>query len=546
MKQILFILGIVCLYMCPGQAQMTSSQWQEDLRFLQETVHNEYSFLFKKTTKEIFDNEVEQLYSDIPSLEEHEIIVGMSRIIALFGYGHTDISFSHAEHAFRRLPFNLYQYKDGIYIQGVHQDYSNALGAKLIAINNLPAQEAIEKIYPAVNAENDQYFRAYGLNYLGIPEVLHAQGITPNLDYSVTLSLEKDGTVFQQSFEALPQGDRVPIQYNQVFAHENWLEARHQDSTPLYIKNREKLYYFEHLEEEQAIYIRHSSIMNDRTESMAQFYDRVFDFVDHNDVEKLILDLRFNGGGNNYLNKPIITGIIEQQKINQVGKLMVIIGRQTFSACQNLVNELSNYTNVVFVGEGTAENLNFYGDTRMIALPNTQIPIFLSYAWWQDKPQSQNADGTAPHVPVMMSFEEYINNEDPVLDAALSFSGDNFKPDPMDHIVNLFAEGRMDQLRTDVISMVQDPRYVFFDFESEFIKSGQSLLGANNMAALSIFEMTSQIYPQSAKVWSALGDGYSKVGDVIKAKGFFEKALSLNPDAELADYTKGRLKELGE
>ena len=116
MKQILFILGIVCLYMCPGQAQMTSSQWQEDLRFLQETVHNEYSFLFKKTTKEIFDNEVEQLYSDIPSLEEHEIIVGMSRIIALFGYGHTDISFSHAEHAFRRLPFNLYQYEDGIYI----------------------------------------------------------------------------------------------------------------------------------------------------------------------------------------------------------------------------------------------------------------------------------------------------------------------------------------------------------------------------------------------------------------------------------------------
>ena len=219
----------------------------------------------------------------------------MSRIIALFGYGHTDISFSHAEHAFRRLPFNLYQYEDGIYIQGVHQDYSNALGAKLIAINNVPTQEAIEKIYPAVNAENDQYFRAYGLNYLGIPEVLHAQGITPNLDYSVTLSLEKDGTVFQQSFEALPQGDRVPIQYNQVFAHENWLEARHQDSTPLYIKNREKLYYFEHLEEEQAIYIRHSSIMNDRTESMAQFYDRVFDFVDHNDVEKLILDLRFNG-----------------------------------------------------------------------------------------------------------------------------------------------------------------------------------------------------------------------------------------------------------
>ena len=286
--------------------------------------------------------------------------------------------------------------------------------------------------------------------------------------------------------------------------------------------------------------------MNDLTETMADFYTRVFDFVENNEVEKFILDLRFNGGGNNFLNKPIITGIIEQQKINQVGKFMVIIGRQTFSACQNLVNELSNYTNVIFVGEGTAENLNFYGDTHRVALPNTQIPVYLSYAWWQDKPQSQNAEGTSPHVPVIMSFEEYVNNEDPVLDAALSFSGDNFKADPMGHIVRLFSEGKMDQLRTDVISMVQDPRYGFFDFKGEFLKAGRSLLGRDNVAAISIFEMTAQIYPQSAKVWNALGDGYSEVGDVAKAKGFFEKVLSLQPDKELEKHVKDRLKALEE
>ena len=469
-----------------------------------------------------------------------------SRIIALFKYGHTDISFRHGGYAFRQLPFNLYQYEDGIYIQGVHQDYPKALGAKVIAINNVPIKEAIEKIYPAVNAENDQFFKAYGLNYLGFPEVLHAQGITSSLEYAVSLSLEKNGTIFQQSFDALPQGERVPIQYNQVFAHDNWLEARKQSSTPLYIKNRDKLYYLEHLQKEKAVYIRHSSIMNDPTETMAEFYTRVFDFVENNEVEKFILDLRFNGGGNNMLNKPIITGIIEQQKINQVGKFMVIIGRQTFSACQNLVNELSNYTNVVFVGEGTAENLNFYGDTHRVALPNTQIPVYLSYAWWQDKPQSQNAEGTYPHVPVIMSFEEYVNNEDPVLDAALSFSGDNFKADPMGHIVRLFSEGKMDQLRTDVISMVQDPRYGFFNFKGEFLKAGKSLLGRDNVAAISIFEMTSQIYPQSAKVWSALGNGYSKVGDVTKAKGFFEKTLSLKPNKELEQYAKDRLKVLEE
>jgi len=277
---------------------------------------------------------------------------------------------------------------------------------------------------------------------------------------------------------------------------------------------------------------------------MAEFYDRVFDFVEHNEVEKLILDVRFNGGGSNNLNKPIITGVIEQQKINQVGKFMVIIGRQTFSACQNLVNELSNYTNVVFVGEGTAENLNFYGDANVVSLPNTQIPLYLSYAWWQDKPHNQNAESTTPHVLVGMNFEEYINNADPVLDAALSFSGENFVTNPMDHIANLFFEGKMDQLRTDVISMVQDPRYSFFDFESEFLNSGMSLLGRDHIAAITIFEMTSQIYPESPRVWSALGDGYSKAGDTTKAQDLYKKVLSLSPSDKLANQVRKRIQEL--
>ncbi len=31
----------------------------------------------------------------------------------------------------------------------------------------------------------------------------------------------------------------------------------------------------------------------------------------------MVLDVRLNGGGNNYLNKPVVTGIIESKKINQ-------------------------------------------------------------------------------------------------------------------------------------------------------------------------------------------------------------------------------------
>ena len=43
----------------PGN--LTAADWQADLRFLQQTVHKDYSFLFKKVTTTAFDAEVEKL-----------------------------------------------------------------------------------------------------------------------------------------------------------------------------------------------------------------------------------------------------------------------------------------------------------------------------------------------------------------------------------------------------------------------------------------------------------------------------------------------------
>ncbi|MEO0572701.1 MAG: hypothetical protein AAF039_13425, partial [Bacteroidota bacterium] len=88
----------------------TAKDWQNDLKFYQKTVHEEYPFLFVKTTKEIFDHEIEKLYQLIPSLEDHEIIVGLSRIHALFKYGHMTVGYNSEPFKFHYLPINLYQF----------------------------------------------------------------------------------------------------------------------------------------------------------------------------------------------------------------------------------------------------------------------------------------------------------------------------------------------------------------------------------------------------------------------------------------------------
>jgi len=545
MKKLVTILLCCFALQISAQTAISSKQWQDDLRFLQTTVNEDYPFLFKKTTSQEFNSAVETLHDQIPNMEDHEVIVGLSRVIALFKYGHTDISFRQEPFTFRQFPFNFYQYNDGVYIQGTHKNYEKALGAKVNAINGISIEDALKTIAPVVPSENDQYFKAFGINYLRIPEVLHAQGISNELSDTVELTLKKNGETFKQSFTALEKGKRIPVQYSHLFQKDDWLEARNQSETPLYLKNIDKIYYYEYLAEEKAVYVRHSQIQDDPSEDIPTFYKGVFDFIEANDVEKLILDVRLNGGGNNYKNKAVVTGIIKSEKINQVGNLFVILGRRTFSACQNLVNELDSYTNALFIGEPTSENVNFYGDNRQVELPNSKIPVFLSFAWWQDKPQWENDEWLAPHISVDMSYSEYNSNKDPVLDVALNFAGEGFIKDPMAHFTNLFQTGNIEQLEKDAVDMVKDPRYSFFDFESEFNTAGYNLMGSNmNQEAIFVFTMISKLFPDSANAWDSLAEGYMTAGDLEKAKEYYNKAISLDPEGSTGDNARNMLKKI--
>ncbi|MEL6251472.1 MAG: tetratricopeptide repeat protein [Bacteroidota bacterium] len=549
MRTITFLI-INCLIFLSAQAQigLSSTQWQEDLRFLQTTIHQEYPFLLKKISKEDFDASVEKLHTEIPNLQEHEIIVGLARIVSSIKYGHTAISLSSWNSIgpvkFHRIPVNFYWYNDGIHLQGVHKKYEINLGAKVLEIEGMPIEKALKMIYPTVPAENDQYFKAFGISNLGIPEVLHAQKISSSLKPSISLKLEKDGKSWIQEFEAAKTYD-YPGSYSHFQEKGDWLDARDNGIDPLYLKNLGKIYFYEYLPEDKAVYVRQSQIQDDPSADIPTFYAEVFDFIEKNEVEKLIIDVRLNGGGNNYKNKPVVTGIIQSEKINQVGRLFVIVGRRTFSACQNLINELDNYTNAIFIGEPSAENINFYGDVHRVLLPNSKIPTRLSFAWWQDKPQWENADWTAPHIAVDMSFAEYAANQDPVLQTALDFTDNDFVLDPMDHLTKLYEQGKLQELGAEAAKFVADPRYKFFDFEAQFNQVGYNLLGGRQFEpAIMVFQLNTQLFPKSANAWDSLGEAFWKTDNKEKAIEYYEKAISLDPNGPIGENRRKMLKEI--
>jgi tetratricopeptide (TPR) repeat protein len=554
MKYLFFLItGLVWMFPASSQQhpsspithtalkKISTADWQADLKFLQQTVHKDYSFLFKNITQKDFDAAVDKLYQSMPALQEHERQAGIARLVASFKYGHTDIGWRESPVKFHVAPVNFYWFSDGLYVEGADKKYASIIGAKLLKVENMDIEKVLAAIKPLVPAENEQYFKGYGLDHLCSPEALHAQHISKELKKTVGYTFQKDGKIMDVSMEAV-DAFRFPRKYGFVSPGTDWLSVRIQTDTPLYLKNLERIYYYQYLPETKTVYVRHSQVLDDPQESIAAFYKNVFAFIDKNEVEKLVLDVRLNGGGNNYKIKPIVTGIIENKKINQPGKLFVIIGRKTFSACQNLVNELSNYTQALFVGEPTAENINFYGDNRRVELPKTGIPVFLSFAWWQDKPQWENAPWLAPQLAVEMSFDEYRTNQDPALEACLNFSDKEVVLDPMAYLRELFEAGKLNEVEASAKKMAADSKYKYVNFEQMFNQAGYNLMNSNQMeSALYVFELNSKLYPRSANAWESFAEANLKAGKTAKAIEYYNKAIELDPGGSTGENARHQL-----
>ena len=537
----LAFLVLLCSSSAFTQESLTTAQWQEDLTYLKETVHKDYSFLFKKITAEKWDAAAAAFYDKIPTMQDHEVKVGLSRMVSLFKYGHTQVPFSTVASQ-GVLPVNLYHFEDGVFVEGATKENTAIIGARVLKIGTIPVLQAIEKVRAVVPVENESYLKAYGMRFLTVPAVLHAQGVIPTYSTAVTLTLEKDGKQFTHTLNTIPL-DRLSRDYGFTIPSEQWESGRAQDTTPFYLKHlNDKLYYFEMIPGTKTLYVRQSSVFHDDEETLQDFYKRLFEFIDTTDVQKLVYDVRLNGGGNNYNNKPLIKGLMARPKINSRGKFFYIIGRNTFSACQNLTNEIEQYTEAIIVGEPTAENINFYGDTRRVTLPNSGLNAYLSFAWWQDRSQWDNKDWTIPHLAVAMTSEQYFTNQDPVLDVALNYTEKGAILNPMDYLTELFTAGKFAEVKSVGIQVAKDPKYKYYNFEDEFGTAGYRLFsGGNKEGGLFILELVAEMYPASMGALYSLASAQEEMKQTDKAIANYTKLIKQDPTNELVPTAKKKL-----
>ena len=401
--------------------RISADQWRDDLTFMAREMKARHANLFHTVSEYRFDLSVRNLRRRADGLSPLQMILEIEKIVASVRDGHTRVIDRKIQ--FRRYPLRLYWYSDGLFVQSADERYREAVGARVVRIGKLPVEKAIESVARITPRDNDFSLRDRVPWRLVTPEILAGLGIVDKMERA-EFEVERDGR--RWVIEVLPLAP-APAEcqglLNPVPA--GWVDARKPGASPLWLKNSCETYWFEYLPQEQILYVQVNEVVNHGKLTLTQFFDQVFSVADSKPIARFVLDLRLNSGGNLALLRPIIVGLIQHQSVNHRGRFFTIIGRRTFSAAQYWVDELEKYTETIFVGEPTAQAVNFYSDAEVFQLPNSGIRIGVSSLRWQPMPPWQDRLYTEPNIAAELSSSDYANNRDPVMDAIRHYESAN-------------------------------------------------------------------------------------------------------------------------
>lgn len=337
--------------------RQSKEKWLADLRFFQSEIINRHKNAFHRITREQFDRSVAELERQIPALTDDQIVFGMTRIAAQIGDGHTGLNWMRS---YAQIPARFFWFGDELRVIQVGDQTPRANGARVAKIGVVPIQKIYERSRAYISqGESEQYVLEANAYLLTFPAFLQQIGASDNAAKAVFELVDRDGKKFRQEFAAVAPNNSV-----------KWLYP--YKNAPLYLRNSDKPLSFEYLKDAQTVYVNFR--WYPRRAEFARFSNELFDFIDKNAVQKLVIDMRDNGGGDFTRGQDFIVNKIKaRQQFLTAGRLYVIAGRRTFSAGMSNTAHLINQTNAIFVGEPTGARPIGYMENRIFALPNSHL-----------------------------------------------------------------------------------------------------------------------------------------------------------------------------
>ena len=384
------------------------ADWKEDLDQLALELPRRHKNLFFSCTKNDFTQQIDELKSSLEHFDNFMIAVHIAKIAASIKDAHTSLVIP----AMRFIPFEFYWFEEGIFGVAASREYKEYMHARITHINGIAIDDVIQRIAEIVPRENTSFLKAQLPKYLSSAEALYGLEIIDDLN-RVELSVEGlDGKSRNVMTDTCPSSDFHRSMFGPDLSKES--------DIPLYRRNRNMCFWSCYLKDENTMYFNYNSCKDREDISVRDFCSDLMDFIKKNEVQKLIIDLRNNLGGNSSLLDPFIEGLADNRTLNSKGRIFVILGRDTFSSALLNAYALKNKTAAIFVGEATGGKPNCYGEVEYLQLKNSRLKIRYSTVYY-DVIEDDEQESFFPDMEYRVTFADYMEKKDACLEYALTF-----------------------------------------------------------------------------------------------------------------------------
>lgn len=390
--------------------------WRADLSMVVREARRRRPFPFDLELAHRFDSESARLDDDILGLTDAQIVTRLMRLLAMLRDGHAslDAPAGHESLSFA-LPVSFYRFEEGLFVTSATADHKALLGSDVLAFDGRTVDEMLEAIDPLLCRDNERGPLETAPKLLRKTPLLHALGLIESPHKVILMTGSGQVEVAAEAGES-PRSQHFPVSKTMVHLHEG------SGDRPLYLRNPDAAYWFTYLPEHRVVYFQLNQIADDPDEPMADFADRLTDFVEANDVDRLVIDLRWNGGGNTFLTAPLLKRIVGCRRIDRPGGMYLIVGRRTFSAAGNTAKYLEWLAgpNLTIVGEPTGSSLQFIGETVPFDLPYSGLRCNISNLYWQGMTPLDRRSWIPPDLYTPPTFAAYQEGRDPAMEAILA------------------------------------------------------------------------------------------------------------------------------
>lgn len=375
---------------------------EKEVKYICENLEKKHINLYHSISKEEFKEKEDELIDELPNIEnESQYYFALSELITTLKDAHTRVGNNDLVVKDSKLyGFNVDKFENSWILTGIGEGDKDKLGYEVKSINNVDINEIYNRTMNISPHENSYVLVNYFPSYIKVAELLKKIKVLDSADedeLSLTLTDSNGNDV----------NIKVPsVEYNDI----SGLISLSSKVEPMETEYLETINYWNEKFSDDVYYIQYNQCAESPTLKMSKFTDQVSNDIKNNEFKKVIIDLRYNGGGNSEIIQPLYDEL-KKIKDNKKFKVYILIGNKTFSSALLNANDAKEKLDAVLVGQPTGGNLNAYGEVKSFDLPYSGFRIDYCTKYFE-LAKGYDKDALYPDIESSIKIKDYINGVD--------------------------------------------------------------------------------------------------------------------------------------